>query len=272
MARRCSMNTYVYDPALQIEYDRMRALESLYDRYSTWRLADLGVSGGWQCLEVGCGAGSIALWLAEQVGSTGRVVAVDLETRFLQGHGRANLEVRQQSIVTGALEDGSFDLAHARLVLEHLPERRRALERMISAVRPGGWVMLEDSDFGGIAAAALAHYVDPPEHAALFERICRAAEAVFATAGADATFGARLVGALKDAGLENVAGEVHAPIAAEGTETWARGNIGQLAGHLVSTGLVTASDIELFVTLSADRSCHSALPFVVTAWGQRPAT
>ncbi len=65
--------------------------------------------------------------------------------------------------------------------------------------------------WGRISAAALASNVDPPQHAALSEWMRRAAEAVFVTAGADATFSARLVGALKDAGPENVAGDVHAP-------------------------------------------------------------
>ena len=171
---------------------------------------------GWQCLEVGCGAGSVARWLAGQVGSTGRVVAVDLDTRFLEGHGLAYLDVRQHNIVADTMADGSFDLAHARAVLEHIPDRRRALERMISAVRPGGWLMVEDVDFGELRAAALAHYVDPPEHAALFERIYRAVKTVFAAVGSDASFGARLIGELSDAGLETIAAEIHAPIVAEG--------------------------------------------------------
>ncbi len=41
-----------------------------------------------------------------------------------------------------------FDLAHARAALTHIPERRRALERIISAIRPGGWLMIEDVDMG----------------------------------------------------------------------------------------------------------------------------
>jgi trans-aconitate methyltransferase len=87
--------------------------------------------------------GKCCRWLAGQVGSTGRVVAVDLDTRFLEGHGLAYLDVRQHNIVADTMADGSFELAHARAVLEHISDRRRALERMISAVRPGGWLMVE---------------------------------------------------------------------------------------------------------------------------------
>jgi SAM-dependent methyltransferase len=229
------------------------------------------VSEGWHCLEVGFGAGGVALWLAEQVGSTGRVAAVDLDPRFLDGHGRANLDVRKHDIVADPLEEAAFDLAHARAVLEHIPDRQRALERMISAVRPGGWLVLEGIDFGGLKAAALAHYADPPEHAPLFERVYRAMAAVLAAARGDANFGSRLIGALKDAGLAGIAAEAHTPVVAGGTESWVPGSVERLAEHMISTGLVTASDIESFLTVTADPSCHYAPCFMVTTWGQRPA-
>ena len=51
------MNTYVFDQGWQKEHDRLAGIESLYDSYSTHRLAGLGVREGWDCLEVGFGAG-----------------------------------------------------------------------------------------------------------------------------------------------------------------------------------------------------------------------
>jgi len=264
------MNTYVFDQGWQKEHDRLAGIESLYDSYSTHRLAGLGVREGWHCLEVGFGAGGVALWLAGQVGSTGRVVATDLDPRFLDGHGRANLDVRKHDIATDPLEEAVFDLAHARAVLDHIPDRQRALERMISAVRPGGWLVLEAGDFGGVMAAALAHYADPPEHAPLYERAVRALGAVLSAAGGDANFGAQLVRMLTDAGLVNIAAEAHVPLVAGGTENWVPGTVEQLAEHMVRTGLVTASDIESVLAMTADRSCHYAPSPMVTAWGQRP--
>jgi SAM-dependent methyltransferase len=264
------MNTYVFDQSWHKERARLAGIESSFDSYSTRRLADLGVSDGWQCLEVGFGAGGVALWLTEQVGSTGRVVATDLDPRFLDGHGRANLDVRKHDIVTDPLEEAAFDLAHARAVLEHIPDRQRALEHMISAIRPGGWLVLEAIDFGGIMAAAMAHYVDPPEHGPLYERTIRAIEAAFAAAGGDANFGARLVRTLTDAGLINIGAEARTPLVAGGTENWIPGTVEHLAEHLVSTGLVTASDIESVLAITADPSCHYVPSPMVTAWGQRP--
>jgi len=265
------MNTYLFDQGWQKERDRLRGIESLFDGYSAQRLADLGVGDGWRCLEVGFGAGGVALWLAEQVGSTGRVVAVDIDPRFLDGHGRSNLDVRKLDILTGPLEEAAFDLAHARAVLEHIPDRQRALERMVSAVRPGGWLVLEAADFGGVMAGALAHYTDPPELAASYERVGRAVVAAFTAAGGDANYGARLVRAFKDAGLVNIAAEARTHLVAGGTEDWVPGTVEQFAEHLVSSGLVTAGDIESVLAMTADPSCHYAPSSMVTVSGQRPA-
>lgn len=72
------MDSYAFDAAWEKERDRLRALEAVFDHASTRRLAGLGVRAGWRCLEVGCGAGGVALWLAGRVGVIGRVLATDL--------------------------------------------------------------------------------------------------------------------------------------------------------------------------------------------------
>ena len=142
---------------------------------------------------------------------------------------------------------------------------------MVSAVRPGGWLMVEAADFGGIMTATLAHYTDPPEYAPLYERIGRAVVAVFALSGGDATFGSRLTGAFKEAGLVNIAAEAHTNLVPGGTEYWVPGTVEHLAEHMVNTGLVTAGDIEAVLAMTADPLCHYAPSNMVTAWGQRPA-
>ena len=91
------------------------------------------------CLGVGFGAGSVALWLADKVSSAGRVVATDLDPRFLDGHGRANLEARKHDLATDPLEEAAFDLAHARSALEWILDKQRALERMVSVLLAGWW-------------------------------------------------------------------------------------------------------------------------------------
>jgi len=92
--------------------------------------------------------------------------------------------------VNEPLKPASFELVHARAVLCHLAERGAVLARLVAATRPGGWVVIEDVDFGGAAAAMAARYVVPAEAAGVSERIYRAIEAALAANGADACYGA----------------------------------------------------------------------------------
>ena len=157
------MSTYVFDQAWQKERDRLSALESLYRRRvppvagRSRRRGRMAVPGGRLLAR-----GGIALWLADRVGETGHVLATDLDTRFLDGHGRANLEVRTHNIVTDPLDEAAFDVIHARAVVEHVADREQVLKRLVAALRPGGWLLIEEVDFGGATAGMLAQYVTAP--------------------------------------------------------------------------------------------------------------
>ena len=119
-------NYYASDGEDEFERKRLSLLEQAYDPNSIRQLESLGVSEGWSCLEIGAGGGSIAQWLANKVGASGKVVATDMNTRFLRHLSTPNLEVREYNILTDPLETGMYDLVHARMVLQHLrePEKR----------------------------------------------------------------------------------------------------------------------------------------------------
>ena len=103
--------------AEESERERLSLLECVEDPSSRRHLAALSIERGWRCLEIGAGHGSIARWLAEQVGPQGLVVATDLNPRFLTELQMPNVEVRQHDIRTDPLEAGLYDLAHCRAVL-----------------------------------------------------------------------------------------------------------------------------------------------------------
>src|SRR5438067_5114169 len=137
---------YSLDNAGKEASGRFNALAAMYDPVTIRHLQDRGVSTGWHCLEVGGGGGSIAAWLASKVGSTGRVLVTDIDPRFLESLHVPNLEVRRHDIVNDPLPEGAFDLVHSRLVLLHVPEREKALARMVAALKPGGWLVDEEFD------------------------------------------------------------------------------------------------------------------------------
>jgi SAM-dependent methyltransferase len=132
------------------ERDRLATLEQLYDPLSRERRSL--VRPGWRCLEVGAGRGSVAAWLAEQVGPDGEVVATDLDTRYLEELAIPNLRVVRHNLLTDSpdqLGPGSFDLVSSRHVLFWLAGRQeQAVRRMVELLRPGGWLVAEDGDWG----------------------------------------------------------------------------------------------------------------------------
>jgi SAM-dependent methyltransferase len=141
----------------ETELERLRVLERLYDPVTIRHLETLGVSQGWNCLEVGAGAGSLAQWLSTRVAPTGKVVATDTDTEFLSLLSISNLEIRRHDILKDDLEANHYDLVHCRCLLEHLPEPEKALKRMADALHPGGWLLIEDSDAGSMLSADITN-------------------------------------------------------------------------------------------------------------------
>jgi len=105
----------------------------------------LGVSSGWKCLDVGAGYGSITRWLEERVSSDGKVVTTELRPELHRATGDT-VEIRQHNILTDELENDYYDMVHCRLLLEHLSEPEKALSNMAKAVKPGGWLLIEELD------------------------------------------------------------------------------------------------------------------------------
>src|SRR6266571_2706725 len=140
--------SYLFGRVGEQERARLAGLSAQFDPVTVRHLTAVGVAAGWHCLEVGAGAGSIAGWLAATAGSTGRVVATDLDTQFLDDLPRPPVEVVRHDITSDPVEHGAFDLVHARAVLEHLPSRGEVITRLLTALRPGGVLVLEDLVFG----------------------------------------------------------------------------------------------------------------------------
>jgi ubiquinone/menaquinone biosynthesis C-methylase UbiE len=134
----------------QVEVNRLRTLEGIFDRSTKRHLETIGVSEGWKCLEIGAGTGSVAQWLSTRIGSAGKIVATEINTRFLRLLSAPNIEIRQHDITRDDLETGQYDLVYCRTLLMQRPEPEKALKRMADAVRLGGWLMAEEWDYGSM--------------------------------------------------------------------------------------------------------------------------
>jgi SAM-dependent methyltransferase len=187
---------YSFDTADLAERDRLAAQGAQWDPFTFRVLEDVGVDDGWRCLEIGAGTGSVASWLVDRTGTRGHVVATDIEPRWLDDVRAPTLEVRRHDVERDDIERGEYDLVHARLVLEHLPLRHVVLDRLVAALRPGGWLVIEDYD---TATISVAH-----PHCEAWSKVVRAVIEVMEARGADLGWGRRLPAALHGHPLADV--------------------------------------------------------------------
>ncbi|MFM8347033.1 MAG: methyltransferase domain-containing protein [Bacteroidota bacterium] len=131
------------------EQQRLSLLNRLMnDRY----LPKVPVREGMRVFDAGSGLGQFSARLAEVVGPNGFCLGLERDeqqlavARTLEG---PVLHFRQGDIFSIPFhpgEEGSFDLVHARFLLEHLPDPARAIRQMKRALKPGGTLCISDDD------------------------------------------------------------------------------------------------------------------------------
>ena len=98
-------------------------------------------------LEPGCGTGRLTEILAERVGDSGGVVALDISAKMVElarkrvSHKR-NVEVHHQTLEDFPLKESRFDLVLCHQVFPHLEDKAKALAKMEMALKPGGQLFI----------------------------------------------------------------------------------------------------------------------------------
>jgi ubiquinone/menaquinone biosynthesis C-methylase UbiE len=181
-------------------YRRM-AEQALEGERDAWLAA--GIVEGAIVADVGCGPGAVSILLADLVGTTGCVWAVERDSEALDQArtlatraGAANLRfVCAEASATG-LDSGSLDVVMMRHVLAHNGGREQLIvDHLASLVRPGGAVYLAD-----IEATGGRMWPPQPEMTEMWERYGE----FQARRGNDLSVGLRLGALLRAAGLESV--------------------------------------------------------------------
>jgi ubiquinone/menaquinone biosynthesis C-methylase UbiE len=257
---------YAFDNVNEFAEDRYRELSALYDAQTIRHLERTGIVRGWHCLEVGGGGGSITSWLCERVENQGRVLATDIEPGFLQTLSFNNLEVRRHDIRIEGFPEFQFDLAHARLLLMHLPERELALRRILASLKPGGWIVLEEFDTLSVFPDS---GVNPDEEEV---PILRACYEVLNAHGVDLRYGRRLPLRLLANGLVNVGAEASLSLwegQSPGTSLF-KINFEDLADPIIRCGLMSQDQFEAALRRFDEQDFRMLSPTMWTAWGQVP--
>jgi SAM-dependent methyltransferase len=248
--------------------------------------AELGVmdlSGAHRILDVGAGLGQMTRALARAAGRGARVIGVERDPRQIaeanrqaEAAGERDLgeirEGRAEALPLEASEWGTFDLAHARFLLEHVPDPLAIVKQMVAAVRPGGRVALLDDDH-----ELLRFHPDAPAVTAAWEVYWRS----YASVGCDPLVGRRLPSLLHAAGAPALRVTTVFYGACAGMELFApvvenlRGVMAGAADGLAEAGLLPRDRMrEALAALDAWSGAPGAcvwysLPF---AEGRRPAS
>jgi ubiquinone/menaquinone biosynthesis C-methylase UbiE len=126
-------------------------------------LRGAGIGPGMRVLDVGCGAGDVAMLAAELVGISGSVVGIDRNPDALAvARGRAQAAgCHHVDFREAAVEDFSdpepFDAVVGRYVLVHQADPAAFLRTAAGLARPGGIVAFHELCISGVGGQSLPH-------------------------------------------------------------------------------------------------------------------
>jgi SAM-dependent methyltransferase len=251
---------------------RLRLLHRVYGPGTEALFRRVGLRDRLRVVEVGCGSGNTACWVAEQVAPRGSVVAIDVSAdqieqarRQAADRGLRNVEFYVADAYSPRLPDGSFDLAYCRLVLMHLTRPADALAAMRDLVRPGGLVVCEEMDLG-------VWLCDPPAEA--MARFFALNTALGERRGENFSLGASLHRLFRAAGFDRPEVGANFALAVRGEEKRLLGmTFAEFAPELVREGLATQEEADRVAAglfqLADDETTLFGFPLVAQVWATR---
>ena len=258
---------YPFDNAAPQAGDRFASLAALYDGVTRRHLDRLGIGAGWHCLEVGAGGGSVARFVSERVGVEGHVVATDINIDWMSGSLPANVELLRHDVGVDPLPERAFDIVHARAVLTFVQERRTALTRMIAALKPGGWLLVEEM------VPPITEALDPPDEpdVEIARKGRHAIVEIIRRRGGDPFFAREFPELVTAVGLTDFGAEGYfVPFRTPAVAGLARANIDQLESAIVEAGLMNAAQLDHFRSVLGRPNCpYPASMVLISAWGRR---
>jgi SAM-dependent methyltransferase len=245
---------------------RFDLLGAMWNEATFRRIHALGIGDGWRCREAGAGGDSVPRWLSRRVGSTGYVLASDIDTSVLDDTADRRYEVKRHDLTIDPPPAGDFDLAHARLVLEHLADPVAVLATLVAALRPGGWLLVESFD-PKLQPLACPDEVGPRE--ALANKV-RLAFWEYYGRTHHVSLGRTLPRLLRQAGLADVVGEARFPLGGPASQLMQRVLLGAEKHSIVADGAVTAKEFDQHLADLGSAELDIAVFLTVSAWGRKP--
>jgi SAM-dependent methyltransferase len=261
------------------EARRLMLQHRLYADATRQLLVSAGVSSGMRVLDVGSGAGHVALLLADLVGPTGEVVGIEFAPESIAlaadrvDSAGVSRTVRfvQADLRDLTLDEAPFDAVVGRWVLMYQPDPPTLLRQLAGMVRPGGIVAFQESD--------LVTLLQPHHPSPLNDQIRAWLTPPADLGGPEPRMGPKLFAAFVAAGLTTPAVRIDTP--AGGGRNWpgyeyVAATVRSLLPLMTALGLADPDDIDLDTLAERLRdeitAHHSVLPLssVYGVWARVP--
>lgn len=253
--------------------DRLSVLTRTLERQSNPYIEKSGIRTGFKCLDIGCGAGAVLFYFSELVGSTGTVTGMDidetqinfaLETKRRLGATNTDFFCRD---VYQLSEQEGYDLIYSRFLLSHLNNAPLALEVIYKALKPGGILLLEDTDFSG-------HFSHPENRN--FTNYVRWYQQLLQKRGANANRGQELLHLLTNAGFEGIDFKINQPAHSTGEgKKMAEITLGAIKESLIKENIADSNAIDYclqaLVVLRKQKNSIVSMPRIFQYKAYKPA-
>lgn len=234
--------------------------------HNLWEQAH--IQPGQSVLDLGCGPGHAAMDLAQIVGPSGRVIAIDESASFLKQLNDYALARKYHHIerVLGDVQDmmsvlgherGQIDAAYARWVFCFLTDPTAVIDGLAALLKPGGRVAVQDY-FNYERSLTLAPRCEA------FSKVINAVGASWRARGGDTDVMGKLPSMFAERGFEIEHLDVVQRLARPGTTLWHWPNSfwQNFVPKLVETGFLTGDDMAAFNT-AWERASNDPAAFVL---------
>jgi len=262
-----SDNEYLLENRKTEAAQRFTSLSALFDPVTLRQFDACGMADGWRCWEVGAGGSALVQAVAKRVGPAGHVLATDIDASWTQGAASPNVDIRTHDVALDPPPGDPFDLVHARLVLVHVPERERAFRNMLSALKPGGWLVIEDADPALQPLSCIDAYGPEQE---LANRIRQGFRTLLSKRGADLGFGRKLPRMFRDAGVTDIAAEAYFPITLPECAPLEVATIKMIRSDLLDHAIATDAEIEQHLENVRAGVLDLSQPPMISVRGRKP--
>ena len=200
------------------ETTRLIAQSRIYGESTNRLCKRAGIAEGMRVLEIGSGAGDVALTLADRVGPTGQVIGVDVNATILNTARQRAADAGMQNVkfIAGDARrldfPETFDAVVGRFVLMYMAEPGEALAKLVTHLKPGGIAAFQEPEY--TLYPAFLHPNTP-----LINQLIEWIVSVFEHSDAHLDTGIGLYRIFVDAGVPRPTMHLESPIGAAGT--WA---------------------------------------------------